>query len=67
MHTWTGRPVLAMRHHCPVPLSRAAWIATTAASVLIAILLFLGGYTGYGFLGLVVALSAGINLIPERS
>jgi hypothetical protein len=56
-----------MRHHCPVPLSRAAWIATTAASVLIAILLFVGGYTGSGFLGLVVALSAGINLIPERS
>ncbi len=56
-----------MRHHCPVPLSRAAWIATTAASVLVAILLFVGGYTGYGFLGLVVALSAGINLAPERS
>ncbi|MCP9489952.1 MAG: hypothetical protein MSC31_08760 [Solirubrobacteraceae bacterium MAG38_C4-C5] len=56
-----------MRHHWPVPLNRVAWIATTAASVLIAILLFLGGYTGYGVLGLVVALSAGINLAPERT
>jgi hypothetical protein len=56
-----------MRHHSPVPLDRAAWIATTAASVLIAVLLFAGGYTGYGFLGLVVALSAAINLAPERS
>ena len=56
-----------MRNHWPVPFNRVAWIATTAASVLIAILLFVGGYTGYGFLGLVVALSAAINLIPERS
>lgn len=56
-----------MRHHCLVPLNRAAWLATTVASLLIAILLFVGGYTGYGVLGLVVALSAGINLAPERS
>lgn len=56
-----------MRHHSRVPLNRAAWFVTTAASVLTAILLFIGGYTGYGFLGLVVALSAAINLLPERS
>jgi hypothetical protein len=62
-----GAAVLVMRHHCLVPLNRAAWIATTAASVLIAVLLFVGGYTGYGFLGLVVALSAAINLVPVRS
>ncbi|HEV2820624.1 MAG TPA: hypothetical protein VGW11_08965 [Solirubrobacteraceae bacterium] len=50
-----------------MPFHRAAWTATTAVSVLIAILLFVGGYTGYGVLGLVVALSAAINLIPERT
>lgn len=55
-----------MRHHCPVPLNRLAWAVTTAASVLVAILLFVAGYTGYGLLGLVVALSAAINLVPER-
>ncbi len=45
-----------------MPLERIAWLATVAAAVITAVLLFLSGYTGYGALSLAVGASAAINL-----
>ncbi len=45
-----------------MPLHRIAWITTVGAALVTTLLLFLGGYTGYGFLSLAVAASAAINL-----
>jgi hypothetical protein len=45
-----------------MPLSRVAWIVTVLISLITALLLLLGGYTGYAGLGLAIALSAAINL-----
>jgi hypothetical protein len=45
-----------------VPLQRIAWLATVAAALITAILLFFSGYNGYGALAIAVGLSAAINL-----
>jgi len=45
-----------------MPLARLAWIVTVVAAILTAVLLFLGGYTGYAALSLAIAASAAINL-----
>jgi len=43
-------------------LERACWIATVAACVIAAAVLFLSDYIGYGFVSLAVGASAAINL-----
>jgi hypothetical protein len=45
-----------------VPLPRIAWLVTVAVAVLTGVIVLLEGYTGYGVLSFVVALSAAINL-----
>jgi hypothetical protein len=45
-----------------MPLSRIAWLATVAASLIIALLLLLAEYDGYAGVALAVGLSAAINL-----
>jgi hypothetical protein len=44
-------------------IDRIAWFATVFVALLTALLLLLGGYTGYSELGLAVAISAAINLL----
>jgi hypothetical protein len=44
-------------------IERIAWLATVFVALLTALLLLLGGYTGYAGLGLAVAISAAINLL----
>ena len=44
-------------------IDRIAWLATVFVALLTALLLLLGGYTGYAELGLAVAISAAINLL----
>lgn len=44
------------------PLNRIAWSVTVGACALLAILLLVAGYVGYGVLAVAVGLSAGINL-----
>ena len=46
-----------------VSITRVAWTVTVLVALLTALLLLLGGYTGYAGLGLAVALSAAINLL----
>ena len=43
--------------------TRVAWIVTVFVALLTALLLLLGGYTGYAALGVAVAVSAAINLL----
>ncbi len=50
------------QHNGPVPLPRIAWLVTVAVAVLTGVIVLLEGYTGYGVLSFVVALSAAINL-----
>jgi len=45
-----------------VPLNRILWLATVAAALTTALLLFLSGYNGYGAVAIAVGLSAAINL-----
>ncbi len=45
-----------------MPLSRIAWLATVAASLVAALLLLLAEYDGYAGVALAVGLSAAINL-----
>jgi hypothetical protein len=45
-----------------MPLQRIAWLATVAAALITAMLLFVSGYNGYGALAIAVGLSAAINL-----
>jgi hypothetical protein len=45
-----------------VPLNRIAWLATVAAALITAVLLFVSGYNGYGALAIAVGLCAAINL-----
>jgi len=45
-----------------VPLQRIAWLATVAAALITALLLFVSGYNGYGALAIAVGLCAAINL-----
>ena len=44
-------------------MPRLGWILTVLAALLTALLLLLGGYTGYAGLSLAIAVSAAINLI----
>ncbi|MEA2140693.1 MAG: hypothetical protein QOC91_792 [Solirubrobacteraceae bacterium] len=44
-------------------VTRIAWAATVFVALLTALLLLLGGYTGYAGLGLAVAIAAAINLL----
>jgi hypothetical protein len=44
-------------------ITRIAWIVTVLVALVTALLLLLGGYTGYAGLGLAVAISAAINLL----
>ncbi len=46
-----------------MPLSRLAWLVTVAIALLTALLLLLGGYTGYAEVSLAVSASAAINLL----
>lgn len=46
-----------------MPLSRLAWLVTVAIALLTALLLLLGGYTGYAAVSLAVSASAAINLL----
>jgi hypothetical protein len=43
-------------------LSRLAWLLTTAAGLVTAVILLISGYKGYAGVSLAVALSAAINL-----
>jgi len=45
-----------------VPLQKIAWLLVVAVCAMAALLLFLGGYVGYGFVASAVGLSAAINL-----
>ncbi len=45
-----------------MPLSRIAWLAAVAASLITALLLLLAEYHGYAGVALAVGLSAAINL-----
>ncbi len=44
------------------PLNRIAWIVTVIACVVLAALLLVAGYQGYGALALAIGASAAINL-----
>jgi hypothetical protein len=52
-----------VRKNAPVTIDRIAWLVTVFIALLTALLLLLGGYTGYAGLGLAVAISAGVNLL----
>jgi hypothetical protein len=52
-----------MRENGAMSVTRIAWFATVAASLITALLLLLAGYNGYAGLGLAVAISAAINLL----
>lgn len=56
------RAALRLGQTWRVPLSRIAWLATVAASLVTALLLLLSGYHGYALLAVAVGLSAAINL-----
>lgn len=43
-------------------LDRIAWIVTVAACLLVAVLLFVAGYQGYGLLAIAVGVAGAINL-----
>jgi hypothetical protein len=52
-----------MRENRTMSVTRIAWLATTVAALIAALLLLLAGYTGYAGLGAAVAVSAAINLL----
>jgi hypothetical protein len=45
-----------------MPLPRIAWLVTVAVALLTGVIVLFNGYTGYGVLSFVVAVSAAINL-----
>jgi hypothetical protein len=49
-----------------VSLARASWSITVAACALAALLLGLGGYTGYAIVVGTVGLCAAVNLLPQH-
>jgi hypothetical protein len=61
--TLTPQADTRLRKNAPVTIDRIAWLVTVFIALLTALLLLLGGYTGYAGLGLAVAISAGINLL----
>lgn len=48
-----------------VDLSRVAWMVTVLACLIAVVVLAIQGYLGYAGVTLAVAISAGINLLPE--
>lgn len=46
-------------------LARASWITVVAVCALAAILLAIGGYTGYSVTVVAVGLAAAVNLLPN--
>jgi hypothetical protein len=60
--TLTPQADRRLRNNAPVAIDRIAWLVTVFIALLTALLLLLGGYTGYAALGLAVAISAAINL-----
>ena len=48
-------------------LERGAWIAAVLTSWIVAAIVFIEGYEGYGFVAVAVGLAASVNLIggPE--
>ena len=48
--------------YAPMPLQRLAWLITVGVMLIVALLLFLEGYSGYAGVSLAVAASAAINL-----
>ena len=53
-----GRPT----QYAPMPLPRLAWLITVGIALIVALVLFLDGYSGYAGVSLAVAASAAINL-----
>ena len=51
-----------VRKNARVAINRIAWLATVIVALVTALLLLLGGYTGYAALGVAVAVSAAVNL-----
>ena len=49
-----------------VDLSRIPWVVTVLACLIAMVVLAVQGYLGYAGVTLAVAISAGINLLPER-
>jgi hypothetical protein len=49
-----------------VSFTRIAWLATVAAALITALLLFVSGYNGYGAIAIAVGMSAAINLLPHN-
>lgn len=47
-------------------VNQIAWSLTTAIFLIVALVLFLSGYNGYGGVFIAVALSAAINLVPIK-
>jgi hypothetical protein len=52
-----------IRKNGRMSVTRAAWLTTVLVALVTALLLLLGGYTGYAGLGLAVAIAAAINLL----
>ncbi len=50
-----------------MPLARIAWITVTAICVVASLLLLGNGYNGYSAVLVVVALSAAVNLLGEKT
>ena len=48
-------------------LERIAWIGTVTVAALIAVILFVEGYEGYGFVSIAIGLAASVNLFGHRS
>ncbi len=55
-----------MRQTIGVGVERVSWSVTAALFALVAMVLFLSGYDGYGVVFLVVAASAAVNTLPVR-
>lgn len=48
-------------------LERVAWLSAVLISLVVAVVLFMEGYEGYGILAIAIALSASVNLPRKRS
>jgi hypothetical protein len=46
-------------------LSRIAWLITVGLCLLIAVILFLSSYSGYGLVAIAVGLAAALNLTGD--
>ncbi len=59
--------LVAIRENAGVTFNRVAWLATVAAALITALLLFVSSYNGYGAIAIAVGLSAAINLLPDKT